>query len=239
VVSAALARRTLRTRALLLRRVAYRDSDLIVSLFTETVGKVSALARGARKSRRRFGGTLEPFYTLYVQLDEMETRELLGLREASIDVARRHLTADLQRLEAAGQALGWVRKAAPPRTAEPEVWCVLSQLLDRLDDPDDASLPALHLAHCGLRLLVAFGWGIDFERCVVTGKICQPHRAAMVDPARGGLVSRSSGGGPIRLAAATRERLARAARGPGPVLQQADVKVALELVDAVLKAQAD
>jgi DNA repair protein RecO (recombination protein O) len=231
VASAALARRTLRTRALLLRRVAYRDSDLIVSLFTESAGKISALARGARKSRRRFGGTLEPFYTLCVQLDEMETRELLGLREASIDLARRHLTKSLERMEAAGQA-------APARTVEPEVWCVLTELLDRLDDPDDTTLPALHLAHCGLRLLVAFGWGIDFERCVVTGQVCEPRRAAMVDPARGGLVSRAGGGGPIRLAAATRERLARAARGPGPVLQQADAGVALELVDAVLRLHA-
>src|SRR5690606_22367616 len=47
------------TDAVLLRRVPFGESDLIVTLFTREVGKVTALARAARRSRRRFGGALE------------------------------------------------------------------------------------------------------------------------------------------------------------------------------------
>ena len=57
------------TLALLLRRTPYRDADLVLSLFTEQLGQVSALARAARKSQRRFGGSLEPFHTLHLELD--------------------------------------------------------------------------------------------------------------------------------------------------------------------------
>ncbi len=47
------------TEALLLRRVEYGESDLVLTLLTQKVGKVSALARGARKSSKRFGSALE------------------------------------------------------------------------------------------------------------------------------------------------------------------------------------
>ena len=47
---------TIRTRAIVLRLVDYRESDRIATLFTEALGRVGAIARGARKSQRRFGG---------------------------------------------------------------------------------------------------------------------------------------------------------------------------------------
>ena len=48
------------TRAVLLRSIAYRESDRIVTMLTESHGKVALIARGARKSVRRFAGSLEP-----------------------------------------------------------------------------------------------------------------------------------------------------------------------------------
>ena len=110
------------TRALLLRRVSYGESDLVVTLFTESLGRISALARGARRSQKRFGGALEPMHTLVVRVDERAGAELLALREASLDKPRHQLVRDLDRMQAAGRALGWIRRAAPTRTPEPEVW---------------------------------------------------------------------------------------------------------------------
>jgi DNA repair protein RecO (recombination protein O) len=223
---------------LVLRRVPYRDSDLVISLFTETLGAVSALARGARKSQKRFGGALEPMHTLNVQLEESSSRELLTLSEASIATARRRLVSDLDRMQAAGRALGWVRRAAPQHTPEPAAWRVLAKLLDRLDDRDDQRSAMLHLSECGLRLLAAFGWGIDFERCVVSGVVCEPGRAAMVDPVRGGLVSRACGGARITLDGALRGRLAHAAAEQPGALVEADAELALSLVEEALRAHA-
>jgi DNA repair protein RecO (recombination protein O) len=218
-----------RTRALLLRRVEHGESDLVLSLFTESFGRVSALARSARKSRKRFGGTLEPFHTLAVEADEPASGELFHLRDARIEVPRLALTADLARMDAAGRALGWVRVAAPPRTAEPDVWRAIVTLLDRLDT--NAALDArLVLAEQGLALLAAFGWGLDLERCVRCGKPCEPGQSAMVDAERGGLVCRACGGARIRLRGPVRERLAQGALAPE------DVDVALDLVERALRA---
>jgi DNA repair protein RecO (recombination protein O) len=231
------AARTETTRALLLRRVDYAESDLVITLFTEQLGRISALARGARKSQRRFGGAIEPMHTLGMRLDERSGAELLTLREASIEIARRRLVGDLDRMTAAGRALGWLRRAAPARTPEPEVWRVISDLLDRLDDGADALPPRLHLGEVGLRLLLAFGWGMDFERCVRCGKSCEPDRPALLDPARGGLVCRACGGARLRLEGGVRDRLARAARGEARI-DPTDVDTALAIAESALKAHA-
>jgi DNA repair protein RecO (recombination protein O) len=224
------------TRALLLRRTDYGESDLVVALFTERLGRVSALARGARKSQRRFGGALEPMHTLAVRLDEKSGAELLVLAEASIDRVRTRLTSRLEHMDAAGRALGWVRRASPPRTIEPEVWRVLSELLDRLDDPTAPVAPRVELAEAGLRLLSAFGWGLELFRCVSCGKPCPEGRAAQIDVERGGLVCRSCGGARVRLPGATRTRMAEAAGGSAGALEASDLDVVVELTDRAFRA---
>jgi len=102
-------------------------------------------------------------------LEERPRSELFSLAEASIQRPRLGLLSELSRLEVAGRALSWVRRAAPPRTPEPEAWNLLERLLDRLATPDALPSPERELCELGLPLLSAFGWGIDFERCVSCG----------------------------------------------------------------------
>lgn len=220
-----------RTFALLLRRTELGETDLVLSLFTQALGRVSALARGARKSARRFGGALEPFHTLRIDFDEPSGGELFLLREAALEVPRVTLTSHLDRMDAAGRALAWVRGASPPRTAEPHVWREITTLLDRLNT-DERVDARLVLAEQGLRLLSAFGWGLDLERCVKCGKPCEKGRSAFVDPMRGGLVCRSCGSARMKLNGAARERLATLSLAPE------DVETALDLVERTLKAHA-
>jgi DNA repair protein RecO (recombination protein O) len=224
--------------ALLLRRVEFGEADLIVTLFTRQLGRVAAIARGARKSQKRFGGALEPFFTLDVRLEERAQSELLVLTEAAISRARLGLLSHLSRLDAAGRALGWVRKASPPRTPEPRIFALLERFLERLNADDPALIAERELGELGLALLDEFGWGITFERCVSCGKACPEGKPGNVDARRGGLVCQSCGGGRIRLSGPQRTRLARAASGEASVLSLEDVQTALDLVERVFAAHA-
>lgn len=58
------------SEAFVLRKIEYGESDYIVSLFTKDFGKISGLAKNAKKSRKRFGGRLEPFVHINVRLRE-------------------------------------------------------------------------------------------------------------------------------------------------------------------------
>lgn len=238
------------TAALVLRRTPYRDADLVVNLFTERLGQVSALARAARKSQRRFGGSLEPFHTLEVELDEAAGADLMTLKAARIEQPRAGLYDHLDSMEAAGRLLSWVRCASPAHTPEPRLWFLALGCLDALDETARArasraevgtSPPASAkraLAAYGLALLSVCGWRLELERCVQSGALCPPGKAAMIDPERGGLISRSEGGAPFLVSGPMRQRLILAQAGMVDALTEEDAELGVTLVERCLSAHA-
>lgn len=61
------------SEAFLLRKIEYGEADYIISLFTRDFGKIKGLAKNAKKSRKRFGGRLEPFVYFRVRFREKQT----------------------------------------------------------------------------------------------------------------------------------------------------------------------
>lgn len=230
-------RTRIQTEALLVRKAPFGDADVMVMLFTEERGTVSAVARSALRSAKRFPA-LEPMHLLRISLEERSGQELAVLTEAALVRPRLGLTGSLDRLEAAGRALRWIRKAAPMHTPEPELWHEVNELLDALDAGGEGPAPAARAAAMGLRLLSSVGWGLDFERCVRCGRPCDPGASAFIDAAEGGLVCRSCGGGAARvlLREGRRARLLSASQGDDAALQDDDAVVAMDLVDAALVA---
>jgi DNA repair protein RecO (recombination protein O) len=70
------------TDALVLRTYALGETDRIVVLLTRDRGKKRGVARGARRSRKRFGAALEPLTRVRVEYFERENRELITLNYA-------------------------------------------------------------------------------------------------------------------------------------------------------------
>lgn len=221
--------------ALVVRTVEFGEADVIVTLVTEPVGKVSAIVRGARRGSKRVGGALEPVHTLYAMLED-KGGELATVKEARVVRARSRVTSNLDALEAAGVALRWARHTFPPRTPEPEGWRVLVELLDTLEE---GTLPPQRaLAAAGLAMLSALGFALELERCVVCGRECPPGKASCVNPARGGLVCRACGGASTVILPEVRAAARALAAGqPGDVSDEAASKL-LELVDRAMAAHA-
>ena len=57
-----------KTEGIVLRSIRYGESDRILHIYSETHGRIGAIAKGARKARSRFGGRLEPFFRLELVL---------------------------------------------------------------------------------------------------------------------------------------------------------------------------
>ena len=68
--------------ALVLRTYKLGEADLIVVFLTRDRGKKRGVAKHARRSRKRFGGALEPLTEVRVAYFEKERRELVGLNYA-------------------------------------------------------------------------------------------------------------------------------------------------------------
>jgi DNA repair protein RecO (recombination protein O) len=222
--------------ALLVRSVAYGESDLIATFFTEEQGKVSAIVRGARRSTKRFGGALEPIHELYITYED-KGRELCALKEARIERARMTIVGDLDAMDAAGHALRWVRHLCPARTPEPSAWRSLAALLDALEGGEKAF--ARELAFFGLHLLGDVGYGLELARCVRCGRVCPEGRPAFIDATGGGLVCTSCGGARRTLKADVRALALRAMQGQKPPLTRDQANEIITVVEEAMAAHAD
>jgi len=225
--------------ALLVRSVPYGEADVIATFFTRETGKLSAIVRGARRSTKRFGGALEPIHGLMVSVED-KGRELCVLKEARIHRPRTGISGSLEAMEAAGQALRWVRHLCPPRTPELAAWESLEHLLDVLDglvgsSEGVAASARRHLAIFGLRLLSDMGYALELERCTRCGRLCPEGRSAFIDTAGGGIVCTTCGGARRTISGELRSLAFRAQRGE-PV--ELSWQMAGEIIDVAEKAMA-
>ncbi len=228
-------------RALLLRRTEVGDSDLVLSLLTAGSGRVSAIARGARSSKRRFGGVLEPFHELKVTLESRPPRDLERLVDAQLALPRLNLVGQLDRLTSAGRALGWVRGVCPPNLPEPEVFDELNSFLDQLDlapSSAQATEPSALLVRFGMNLLSALGWALQLHACIRCNKLCPETSPAWLDPRRGGLVCRSCGGGGQLASPALRRFLAGESQQPPEPTRTAELEQACLILEQALNSHA-
>lgn len=195
------------TDALLLRATDYRETDRIVTFFTADYGKLSAIARGAKASRRRFAGALEPYSLLRVEL-QLGPSELAALKRAEIVQTFAGVLSDLERMDAAGAALLLLREAHAARVADPLSFMSAAQFLTLLDyAPDPARAALLAFA---MRTLALVGVAPRLAVCGRSGEPVPEGRAAYFDPGLGAVVARRFGGGPFLLPWPVRERLLRA-----------------------------
>jgi DNA repair protein RecO (recombination protein O) len=175
------------TPAVVVRAVAYGEADRIVTLFTRTHGKVSAMARGAQKSRKRFGAALGLFVIGEATLRERRGAEMMSLE--SLDPIRDHseLGADVVKLAHASYATELVRELTVPRHADPTLFDLLCEVyaVVAAAPPAADTLRAFELA-----LLDELGLRPVLERCTSCGAEGDALDApgAIVDPGRGGVV---------------------------------------------------
>jgi DNA repair protein RecO (recombination protein O) len=120
-----------KVQSFVLSSLDYGDSDRIVSLFTLEHGRVKAFARGARKSRKRFGPALEPFARIDAQARIKEG--LSSLQQADIVCIYPAIRADLERIAHALYACELVDAITPEGHPLPRLFRLLAAYLDRLE----------------------------------------------------------------------------------------------------------
>lgn len=199
--------RTERSAAVVLRSVAYGEADRIVTLLTDAFGKVALMARGARRSQKRFGGALEPY--ALIEADLSLGRGNLGrLAEARVVRPFPGVLRDLSKMSVAAAGLELVREAVGERDApDPRLLPTVVRFFELVEG---SSGDEVRLAFSA-RLLSLLGSSPNLESCGRCGRPAPSGKAALFDPALGAIVCRACGGGRIKLSGAQRARLSAAA----------------------------
>jgi DNA repair protein RecO (recombination protein O) len=192
------------TRALVIRTVDYNESDRIVTLLTERFGRISAIAKGGRRSQKRFVGALEPFLVLEVDVRSGKG-ELGWLEQARVVNAFPRILKDLSKIEIAGAAIELVRLGTPIRQPDLTLFSTVIALFQMLDEKDNGQQELLVCFQ--VRLMALLGFAPCFDSCGHCGKRPAENRAAFFEPRLGHLVCKACGGARVYLSAMTRQRL--------------------------------
>ncbi|HXX46892.1 MAG TPA: DNA repair protein RecO [Myxococcota bacterium] len=223
-----------RTRALVLRTFDQGESDRVVHLYSQALGRVGAIAKGARRSKRRFPGTLEILSVVEVRLVDPPRAALMRLETAKLARAFEGIPARLGRFAIACQFLELLDRATPERLPQPELFHFAEGVLAVLDAETPDPLLALLVQ---AKTLARLGYRPQLARCAVCGaELATGQRAAFM-PAQGGAVCRSCAGPedarvPARLLRALEAGLRQPLRARGELgFGDRDVELAGRLVE--------
>ncbi|HVO53642.1 MAG TPA: DNA repair protein RecO [Solirubrobacterales bacterium] len=142
---------TVKTEAVVLRSIRYGEADRILHLYSNTRGRLNAIAKGARKPKSRFGGRLEPFFRLDLLLHEGRS-ELLTVTSATTVDGYPRLRSSGPALTAGARACDAVLRLLDSAEANPPAYNLLCRYLSLLDDPD----PAVAEGAADLRTALSF-----------------------------------------------------------------------------------
>ena len=106
------------SEAIVLRTYPLREADLLVTLFTRAEGKVKGVARAAKKSKRRFGGALEPLTWVRAYYDDREGQELARLDSCDILESPLSSTVDYPRVVALEHVAEMLDELLPDREVQ-------------------------------------------------------------------------------------------------------------------------
>ena len=155
---------SVKSQAYVLRTVDYSDRDIIVTLFLPDQGKVSAIARNARSSKRRFAGGIEPFGLLNVQFKQRPGRDLVMLEETVIVKGHIEIRDDFDKITIASFATELVGAFVREGQAQPRLFDLLDTYFDALCSCDPDALHA-SLLRFELDVLKVTGFAPDLRRC--------------------------------------------------------------------------
>jgi DNA repair protein RecO (recombination protein O) len=161
------------SEAIVLRTYPLRESDLLVTLFTRREGKVRGVARAAKRSKRRFGGALEPLTYVRVFYDDRERQELARLD--SCEVIESPMTTEISypRAVALGHVAELVDELLPDREASDAVFRLTLSVLQELRGPA-VWMPVTYFELWMTRLM---GFLPEFSECAVCGRSLNGSRA--------------------------------------------------------------
>jgi len=169
-------RLTLATPAVVLRTWPYGESDKVVCLLTENHGKITGIAKGARRSRKRFANSLEPFSLVNLHFQDRPHGGLVLILSADLAFAFKQLSTSLEKITLASYLVEITDGFTGERDENALVFQHLKNGLLYLES--DGAAPLEFLASFELKLLRLAGYQPALDGCKRCGVMRCEHGGA-------------------------------------------------------------
>ncbi len=152
------------TPAVVIGSIDYGESDRIVTFFTSGFGKIRGIAKGAKRSKKRFPNRLEPFTYIKLSFFEKENSSLVRIESCDFINPWTKIREDLAKIAYASYLLELIREMAAERQKTPEVFELLIHFLSLIES-EEISERLLRIFE--IRLLSLLGYRPELECCAL------------------------------------------------------------------------
>jgi DNA repair protein RecO (recombination protein O) len=175
---------TYKTPAITLNSLDYGESDRILTLYTGDFGKLKGIAKGARRSKKRFPNALEPFSFSHIIFSKKE-RDTLVLIE-SCDIINHHpgIRENLDKTLLSSYLVELTDKFTQEGKKDFELFQLLQNFLFMIDTENH---PEEFLRFFEIRLLSLSGYEPVLDRCMQCKKLVSHSELYRFIPSKGGI----------------------------------------------------
>ena len=171
---------------LVLRRIDYGESDQVIKIFSKEKGNISAVAKGIKRSRRRFPHRLEPFRVYEFKLGRKKPGQDLYFIQAADQLRDfEGIKADIGKIALGNFILELILISVKEEHPHPALYTLVTQVFQALCETDTIFPLWFYAIIHMMRLL---GFAPDFETCLKCKTPIQNAEDNRFDPAGGGVV---------------------------------------------------
>jgi len=173
-----------KTPAFVLHFLNYGESDRIVTLFTSQFGKVKGIAKGARRSRKRFSNAIEPFSHVMLLFSRRNENSLALIEGCDVINHYPGIRADLGRMMTASYLIELADRFTAEGKRSIGIFHLLESFLELLERGNGLEETTRFFE---LRLLKLSGYEPVLERCIICNTPLEEIDATFFDAAKGGI----------------------------------------------------
>jgi DNA repair protein RecO (recombination protein O) len=175
------------TSGIVLRRISFSETDRIVTLYTRERGKLSAIAKGARKPISRLSGATETL--AYGRFQLAEGKNLDVITQVEVKESFPVIRSDIKRIAYASYVVELIDKFVDEREANSSIFDLLLSTLYLLERPNE---PEKIIRSFELKFMKLAGYQPALDRCARCGQIYKGVNCQF-SPSMGGIVCENCG----------------------------------------------
>jgi DNA repair protein RecO (recombination protein O) len=177
-------RTTYKTGGFVLRFIDYGESDRIVTFYTNEFGKVKGIAKGARRSKKRFANAIELFSCSTIIFSKKPRQELVLIENCDVINHYPDIRADLEKTLTASYLIELMDQFTVEGKGNLQLFLLLKDFLELINNGDYSEEI---IRFFEIRLLKLTGYEPVLERCIVCNMPIDKTENPFFNPKNGGI----------------------------------------------------
>ena len=176
--------KTYTSQAIIMRTMEFGETDLLVTFFTLDNGRLKGIAKGARKSRKRFANCLDVLCLTELEYSLKREGALYFLNSGKLLNAHPEIRSDFTTFSKASFMVELTEILFPWGVADRNMFELLRGALDALGEADKGDIIPLIFE---IKAMTLGGYGINLEKCAICGRRYKGEGRAVFKRDKGGI----------------------------------------------------